>query len=708
MITIFKKELRDLLPWIAVGIIVIAVFCWQSALAQEVSSMLPVGFAAIALAFGFLQTIGDMRTDAKGYLLHRPISVKRIFWGKVFAGAVGYALAIAPPLIGLAIYFEAMGPQRMPTSGWDLVPTLVMSVVVFAFYPAAIWTMARQANWFGSKTVPLAFAGLGSILVGTIILSSAMRMPETYQTLVPAVLILAILVTLWITLAAAAYAYCESQFLPSPQSASRGFRIECVGILIVCFFFVSYVAAFVNFGQRESYYPHTDYQISMSDDGQLWKFAETQISQEDYYDTKVSVAKISPDAPTEKTRLQPRPANWTERKKAHLYTQQGYSWLWKPSFNYVGQFRGPKSSSRHVYEYDGRLMVYGVDRLLGVLTPDGFYNSLDEAQGKFVDPSFGPRIAAVSGRNSENVYLASSESMITDRGGVYQVDWNGRTVRAVLKQSNDDVAVAFPEKNQEGVFWVKSGTDVSRYKIEPRNEVDTLELADSDLVIRAGSYRFPEIKTTKTDQWSLGLNPIFQSQQDEMSGSFSVVETADRKTLFYRDFNFPVAAARYETRSPDGSLDQEGTITFPPVKNTQGFGFATLMPPVVVAVFAASALEMQHGLSDLAALIPFVLVNVLLATASTFWLTHRYALSRLSKNVWLLAALILGFTAPLAMWMIYPKLIRETCHHCEAMRRIDRDRCRQCGADWAKQPLEGNEILGKSLAQPSLASVVQT
>ena len=705
MITIFKKELRDLLPWIAVGMIVLAFFCWQSATSQEVSSLMPVGFAAIALGFGFIQSIGDMRTDAKGYLLHRPISVKKIFWGKILAGAVGYALAISPPLIVLALYFEAIGPQRAPTCAWDLSPAMVMSVVAFAFHPAAIWTMARQAKWFGSKTVPLVFAGLSSMLTfGLIYLTQGL--PSAKPTLALALLGLSVLATLYVTLASAAHAFCESQFLQSTQSDRRTFRIDYLAILTVCIVLVSFSSTFINFDEN-SQYPSTDHQLAMSEDGQLWEFAETQATADDYWNPEVSIAKLDSEDPAAVARMQPLPDDWAERKKAwlHEYPSRKH---WATSFNYVGQMRGADRFYWNVYEHEDRLLLYSSKRLLSALTPSGFYDSLGDAQGKFNKPRFIAATATRSGRSLEHVNLASRESLVIDRNGIYQVDWNAREIRTILKQPNDSVALVLPEENQEAVFWVKHGTDIFRYRIEPLNEDDTLEMADSKLVVRAGSYRFPDIKTTKSHQWSLGSDPIYQTQHIEIGEALAAVETAEGKTLFYRDSSYPIEMAEYQTRSPDGSIGQEGTIVFPPPQNSQSLGFALLLPPALTAILTQIAPGLRGFSSFLAMLIPYVLVNIVLAAALTFWLTHRYALSRLSRNIWLLAAVVLGFAVPLAMWMIYPKLVRETCHHCEAMRRIDRDRCRQCGADWAKPPLEGNEILGTSVAQPSLASVVQT
>ena len=164
MMTIFKKELRDLLPWIAVGVILISALCWNGKQKSDIVFLFTIGCAAVAFGLGLLQIVGDLRTDARGYLLHRPFKVSTVFVGKLIAGVVAYCICIIPPLLALMIYRESLGPDIRPHSAWELVPALLMSLVAFSFYPAAIWTMCRPAKWFGTKAIPVAVAAMGCIL----------------------------------------------------------------------------------------------------------------------------------------------------------------------------------------------------------------------------------------------------------------------------------------------------------------------------------------------------------------------------------------------------------------------------------------------------------------------------------------------------------------------------------------------------------------
>ncbi len=163
MMTIFKKELRDLLPWIVVGVIVISALCWYGKEDSGIAFLFTIGGAVVAFGLGLLQTVGDLRTEAKGYLLHRPFNVSSVFVAKLVAGVVAYCVCIIPPLLALMIYRASLGPDIRPQSAWDVVPALLMSLVAFSFHPAAIWTMCRPAKWFGTKAIPVAVAALGGL-----------------------------------------------------------------------------------------------------------------------------------------------------------------------------------------------------------------------------------------------------------------------------------------------------------------------------------------------------------------------------------------------------------------------------------------------------------------------------------------------------------------------------------------------------------------
>jgi hypothetical protein len=158
--TLLWKELRDVVKWTPVGVILIGVLCWlaiprgvSSAGQTETDLVTSVGIACgvVALALGWLQSFSDFRTDARGFLLHRPITPAKIFWAKSGAGFAAYAICVVPPLLVAALILQSQGMHLLPSSGWQVWPLAVASPIIFAMHPAAMWTACRGARWIGTK-----------------------------------------------------------------------------------------------------------------------------------------------------------------------------------------------------------------------------------------------------------------------------------------------------------------------------------------------------------------------------------------------------------------------------------------------------------------------------------------------------------------------------------------------------------------------------
>ena len=125
MTAIFRKELRDVLRWTPLGVIVIGLLCWQKIpsyvdgcynLPYSVANNVIIGSGLFALALGLLQSMFDLRTDARGFLLHRPISARDMFRGKLAAGFGAHTLAWMIPLVLAAIWLESIGAERLPVT----------------------------------------------------------------------------------------------------------------------------------------------------------------------------------------------------------------------------------------------------------------------------------------------------------------------------------------------------------------------------------------------------------------------------------------------------------------------------------------------------------------------------------------------------------------------------------------------------------------
>ncbi len=699
MITIFKKELRDLLPWISVGLIVIAALCWYGKEESGIASLFTIGFAAVAFGLGLLQTVGDLRTEAKGYLLHRPLGVSNVFLGKLIAGFVAYCICVFPPLLALMIYRAAIGPEMKPESAWDVVPALLMSLIAFSFHPAAIWTMCRPAKWLGTKAIAVAVVAIGCFLN---IAFLEQYVPSGYLVLFWSGFATTTIVTLWLTIMAAAEAFCHRQFLP--PAGTEGHRISAnnFGVLAACVTGITILGVTVLATiLPNAHYPSTDHQIVMTSDGQLWDFAQTQYLGNDYWNPEVAVAKIPETGDLKLSDLGPQPSDWQERRSASLTSpERTYERFWPTAFAYVCQFEMSYQHYWDVYRHRNRLLVYSSEGLEAVVTPEGFFDSIQEAKGSFDSVHRQWSSGNYASRKSLQNNIGIGDSLFGDANGLYQINWKARSIGSIIQRPNDGLAFVLPASDQAARLWVRSGNEISRHEIKPLNPEDEFELRDSEIVARSQSIRIPEVTAEESGKWSFASTPSRPSLTADPHRPIVVSETEDGKTLFASNPTFEDPAGRYQIRLADGTVEEELDFTFPPRQPPRGWiYYAAVTPPAIIAPFTPWTGELLGN-----GFVALLITHSALSVAIAFWLTRVYQIPPLSRNLWLIAAALLGMGAPLAMIACYPKIVRESCHHCEAMRRIDRSRCRKCGADWPKPALEGNEIIGAVKVSKALAT----
>ena len=216
---------------------------------------------------GLLQSLPELRPDARGFLLHRPISLGSIYLAKLLAGFTGFALSVFPPLVVVAIHLEVIGMQRIPASWVQVLPVSIGVVLVFlAVYPATLWTVHREARWTGTRWLPAVFGAAVALLACGLLYSI-----ESIVGLM--VYLLFLLVSLGIGTHASLHAFRHQTFMPpasSPESmsVSRG-----IGLFVASVFLVSAVSVLLFSFSRPAYQfrDYRTYQLSLSTDGELWE-----------------------------------------------------------------------------------------------------------------------------------------------------------------------------------------------------------------------------------------------------------------------------------------------------------------------------------------------------------------------------------------------------------------------------------------------------
>ena len=91
-------------------------------------------------------------------------------------------------------------------------------------------------------------------------------------------------------------------------------------------------------------------------------------------------------------------------------------------------------------------------------------------------------------------------------------------------------------------------------------------------------------------------------------------------------------------------------------------------------------------------LVLLTLVVILVSVVATYFACRRRSLTSSQIVGWCGWAILSGLATPLAVIAIYTRPTFVRCSRCEKSRRIDRQKCESCGADWEPPVNEGIEI----------------
>lgn len=120
-----------------------------------------VGMIAFCLgcALGLWQTLSESATGNWSYLLHRPISRRRIMATKLLAGGTVMIAGIGLPLLAYLLWAIG-GSHAMPFEFWMTENTLRFWLAGFVAYPAAFLCGIRPARVYVSRLWPIVPASL--------------------------------------------------------------------------------------------------------------------------------------------------------------------------------------------------------------------------------------------------------------------------------------------------------------------------------------------------------------------------------------------------------------------------------------------------------------------------------------------------------------------------------------------------------------------
>jgi hypothetical protein len=118
--------------------------------------------AALAMALGLRQSIGDFWGDAHLFLLTRPVNRTTIYLTKLVVGLALYLLCAALPILLYGWWAALPGTHASPFFWSMTIPSWICWLAMTALYLGALLSGLRPAAWFGTRLAPLGAAILAA------------------------------------------------------------------------------------------------------------------------------------------------------------------------------------------------------------------------------------------------------------------------------------------------------------------------------------------------------------------------------------------------------------------------------------------------------------------------------------------------------------------------------------------------------------------
>ncbi len=347
-----------------------------------------------------------------------------------------------------------------------------------------------------------------------------------------------------------------------------------------------------------------------------------------------------------------------------------------------------------VYHRDGYYLLYDgrASRLRAYLTRSGVGNLGERFEGPSPSMFAASLFADPNGINNQWLGL------FVDRGGVYQLGEDGRSLRKLIEQPIDSASFIPPSKDRPPRLWVQNGQQITAFELSAR---------DPDKPLFAGvdsirSVTLPQINVTELQTLNLGDSPHNSLSIVDRPGADTVVlDIATLTRGYFTRFDQAggkIASGRialYHQPSTWRNSDTLVGAVFPPLfmmtaaatelidQTYLDGGFSTPMPRATKAVMCLA-----------------VAMHILVAMVMTVWACRRRRLSRRVTIGWTVASTFLGIGIVLAVIAAYPSIPCERCHGCGLLVRVDQEKCPQCGAPWEPPTRDGCEIFEGEIIKP--------
>jgi hypothetical protein len=657
MKAIISKELREnlkvALPVLLVLTALLTFAAWEAggtAVAEEaLLRITSVLYAVFGGTLGWLQIYHERPRDLWAFLVHRPLTRTRIFFAKVAAGLLVYASCICLPMLGYIVWVQIPGNVGVPFEWAMVVPVGGCFLLGMVWYFAAMLTSLSQARWYASRGLGLAAA----FLLHAIALSfpGLLIYPQfDLALIIPAALLAT---AIWGNIRSnASY---DGQ--PVVAKAALATVLAC-GSTAVIVLVVMCLSLVFHHRQDSRYY-------AVTKDGQVF-----HVTVRDSYPASITDLSGAPlkdpntgrdmdlqefnkrvldgqGIPVDFADPPPALRNPGEPPQQYFYLPwryaDGIQWYWTRQGWLVG--------------YDGHTRRY-----IGSLGPHGAVSGVPEQKDRFLRPT------RVDNRITPRTLATTS--------ALYAIDLRNRSTKPLFTVPANE-RIGGSRDVSENATVIVSEQSIQMLTADGRS----MWQVPHDPEYRQPTYIkvFPLDATNEYALWI--YSPRLQSQSLEGKIRSQMVWVSTDNGVVRRT-ELPAADP---PKPADAISDKLFSFFVPPE-------FPFLKP----FLFRLALLHVP---------IQWNLVGIAVASAALCvmagWLMgSRYHFPVITKLAWAVFHSLAGFPGLLAFLSVNEWPAREACPACKRLRRVDRERCEHCGADFAPPEKDGTEIFEESAANP--------
>lgn len=654
MNTLWKKELREGAVIAALGCVVLSLLLASNCrygfslerlqLGEPIRTLQPLlspelqlattwFFPIFAALLGFLQGFSERHRDLWAFLVHRPLTRRQLFLGKVTPGLALYAVAGGLPLLGLLLWVRTPGHVAAPFDWAMTLPVLADYLTGVGYYFAGLIVAIRQARWHGTRL----------LAVGTALLLSFCAWAATGFASV--LLGLAVGIPLLVVAAAAVFdANGADDQLPAAGRVALPLTLAPGAAMLVLFGLAVAMVPWMRTRHDYSYY-------AMTRDGAV--YCVTRQANGDTTITNLAGQPYPFSGAKDRTVL----GEFNGKMSASVGFVPGRP-AQRPHYRQPGTFFSVfRAEAGVLWVNDGlRGGLAGFDaatrQSVGYLTPDGFSRTVP------------PRRPT----------LQVTHQHLYGTNALYRVDLAKRELRPVLDVPAGDTLL----KAQE-LAGGRAGTP--HLVVMTRQSVRLLDENDRTV----WSVAYPE--ALREDgrlslQW-LGDEPDAYHRFAlwfRPPGDFGKPSKPSETGTVY----FYSASGQ-----PEGNLTVPALKQDPAGTDWLGEAMAAVAPLTLVwwGSWYVSPLE-----DDWRPMLIASGAGGVLAMLVGLALTHPFRLPLGRRVGWSLFLLLAGPTGLLVLWGVEDWPAREACPHCGQPRVVNRAACEHCGQPFNPPPRDGTEI----------------